>query len=180
MRKYLYLLVVLFLCSGCASGYMTSSSYDSATGKYETKKYTPFFSSDSVSLVKDAEFRVSVVITRRVEPISHSLLTSIGGLGPDDLYSSATAVFHFKNDSNDVLKLNLKSLNILNNKEILNLSEIVLLPGAKFSTREIKTRVSTYNTEFNLKLIYDINGIEKSQSFYLIRQTPEDLKKKER
>ena len=39
MRKYLYLLVVLFLCSGCASGYMTSSSYDSATGKYETKKY---------------------------------------------------------------------------------------------------------------------------------------------
>lgn len=112
MRKYLYLLFVSFLCSGCASGYMTSSTYDPATGKYETKKYTPFFSSDSMQLAQDSEFRVSVVITRRVEPISHSLLTSMGGLGPDDLYSSATAVIHFKNDSAESCRVILSSLDL--------------------------------------------------------------------
>jgi len=176
MKKYLYILVVLLFCSGCASGYMTSSSYDPATGKHETKKYTPLFSSDSAQLAENAEFKVSVVITRRIEPISYGLLASVGGLSSDDLYSSATAVFHFKNDSGETININLESLNILNAEENIKLPEIILSPGDRFSTKEIKTRVSTYSTDFNLKLTYDINGVKKSQNFHLTRQTSADLK----
>jgi hypothetical protein len=100
----------------------------------------------------------------------------VGGLSSDDLYSSATAVFHFKNDSDETLNINLESLNILNAEENIKLPEIILSPGDKFSTKEIKTRVSTYSTDFNLKLTYDINGVRKLQNFRLTRQTPADFK----
>jgi PBP1b-binding outer membrane lipoprotein LpoB len=69
-KSLVALVLGMSILSGCASGYMTSSSYDPATGKHETKKYTPLFSSDSIQLAENAEFKVSVVITRRVEPIS--------------------------------------------------------------------------------------------------------------
>lgn|SRR3989338_3285008 len=178
MKKWLYLILVSCFLGGCASGYMTSSTYDAKTGKYETKKYTPFFSSDSMPLAESAEFRVSVVITRRVEPLSHSFLTAMGGLGPDDLNSTATAVVHFKNDSDETLKINLKSLNIFNTENLTNLDEVILSPGDRFSTKEIKTEVSTYNTEFDLKLNYELNGIAKSTVFSMVRQTSEDFRKK--
>ena len=177
MRKLFILMVGALLTSGCASGYMYSSTYDPATNKKMEVVYSPLFFSDSYSLADGAEFKVSVVITRRVEPISYGLLASIGGLGPDDLESSATVVVHFKNDSQELYKI---QLNRFNQGSPIGVPEIILKPGDRFSTREIPLKVLTYEKAFNLELDYQLNGRHFSQIFSLKRETVEDLRKKSR
>ena len=160
---------------------MVVSSYDAETGKREKNRYTPLFSSDSMKLTENSEFRVSIVITKRVEPITHTFLQSFGALGPGDLNSSATAVIHFVNFSNDEIKVVLKSMDLFYKDENLNLieiGEIILSPQESYSTEEIETNVFTYSKEFEVLLNFDINGENRSQKFQMKRQTIEDVKKK--
>lgn len=179
MRKTPLIMLLAALCFfyGCSAGMLTSYQYDPIKGRRTKVVYSPLFSSDSMPLSQDAEFRVSLVITRRVEPISYGLLASVGGLGSDDTISSATVVYHFKNDSDQTLNVTLKNFSIYNDKQSLNVQQITLLSGDRFSTKPIITEVGTYNKELNLTLSYDLNGVEKSQDFHLIRQTMADLKK---
>lgn len=171
------LVLGIFLLSGCAVGYMSSSTYNPKTGKTSETVYSPLFSTDSLPLAAGAEFRVSVVITRRVEPISYSLLSSIGGLTPDDMFSKATAVVHFKNDSQQIYRINLKKFAVLNEKFLVKVPEIVLRPGDRFSTKAISVKAPTYDSAFPLKLFYALDDEPFNQDFSMQRQKMEDLKK---
>lgn len=169
--------MAIFFFSGCATGFMSSYTYDSKTGEKTKTVYSPLFSTDSLPLAEGAEFRVSVVITRRVEPISYSLLSSIGGLTPDDMESKATAVVHFKNDSQQTYRVALRKIIILNQEFTIKLSEITLNPGDRFYTKSIVVKAPTYNTTFTLRLCYELEGMSFSQNFSMKRETVEELQK---
>jgi hypothetical protein len=154
---------------------MTQYTYDH--GKRTKAVYSPLFSSDSVPLAEGAEFRVSLVITRRVEPISYSLLSAIGGLGPDDTESSATVVVHFKNDSQQTYRISLKEISVMNQKFNATIPEVVLKPRDRFDTEPVPVKAPTYNVDFELTLNYKINGKFFSQSFLMKRRTIEELKR---
>ena len=174
------LLVVVFLLSGCATGFMTIYSYDPKVGRETKTVYSPLFSSDSVPLTEGAEFRVSVVISRRVEPVSYSLLASVGGLTPDDMESTATAVVHFKNDSQQTYRIGLKEINILNQEFSVRIPEIILKSGDRFDTKEIAVKAPTYDTGFVLNLSYEIENKPANQTFAMKRERMEDLRKNKR
>ena len=170
------LLVVMLLLSGCATGFMTNYSYDPKVGRETKTVYSPLFSSDSAPLAQEVEFRVSVVITRRVEPISYNLLASMGGLTAEDMESQATTVVHFKNDSQQTYRIDLKEINILNRGFVVRIPEIILKPGDRFDTREIAIKAPTYDTSFTLSLRYEIEDGPASQIFAMRRERIEDLK----
>lgn len=178
--KLLTLIVAMFLLSGCAVGFMTSYSQDPNTGKSIKRVYSPLFSSDSASLAEGAEFRVSVVITRRVEPISYNLLSSVGGLTPDDMESKATAVIHFKNDSQQTYQIDVREINILNQGFPVKIPEVVLKPGDRFDTKQIAVKAPTYDTDFSLKLRYELESKSTSQIFAMKREKMDDLKQREK
>ena len=169
-------ILIAFLFSGCATGYMSSSTYDPQIGKTTKTVYSPLFSTESLPLAEGAEFRVSVVITRRVEPISYNLLASVGGLTPDDMESKATTVVHFKNDSQQTYRIDLKEINILNQGFFVKIPEIVLKPGDRFDTKQIAVKAPTYDTGFKLDLHYEIEGKPTSQIFAMRRERMEDLR----
>lgn len=181
MKKYLKLqissiwLLAALLLSGCAAGVMSSYTYDQNTGRDIKTVYSPLFSSDSQFLAEGAEFRVSVVITRRIEPISHSLAASIGGLTSEDIESKATAVVHFKNDSDRIYRISLKKITALNQDFPISSSEIILKPGDRFDSREFAVKAPTYDTIFNLSLFYDIDGQPSTQNFSMRRKTSDEL-----
>lgn len=172
------LVLGVFLLSGCAVGYLRSSTYDPRTGKTNETVYSPLFSTDSSFLAEGAEFRVSVVITRRVEPITYSLLSAMGGLTPDDMISKATAVVHFKNDSQQIYTIHLKKLVVLNEEFLIKVPVIVLRPGDRFSTKAIPVKAPTYDSVFPLKLFYALDGESFDQDFSMHRQKMEDLKRR--
>lgn len=174
-----WLLIVLLL-SGCAAGVMSRYTYDQNTGRNIKTLYSPLFSTDSQSLAEGAEFKVSAVITRRIEPISHGLLTSMGGLSFADIESKATAVVHFKNDSTQIYRINLKKIIVLNQEFSVAGSEIILKPGDRFDSKEFAIRAPTYDTTFTLKLTYDLDGAPLSQDFSMRRKTADELDKKKR
>lgn len=177
-KQLIVICVIVLLLSGCATGLMTIYTYDPNSKKSTKTVYSPLFSSDSTPLAEGAEFRVSVVITRRVEPISYSLLSSIGGLGPDDLESKATVVVHFKNDSQQVYRINLKKIKIQSQEVAINLPEIVLDPRERFDTKSFIVKVPTYDTSFGIDLFYGLNGDSFSKKFTMTRQTMEELEKR--
>lgn len=180
LKSLVTLVLGMFLLSGCATGFMTSYSSDPKTGQSIKTVYSPLFSSDSSLLANGAEFRVSVVITRRVEPISYSLLSAVGGLTPDDMESKATAVVHFKNDSQQTYKIALKEINILNQGFFVRIPEIILKPGDRFDTKQILVKAPTYDTDFTLGLQYEIDGKTLSRTFSMRRETMEDLEQQRR
>ncbi len=155
---------------------MGRSTFDPKTGKRTETTYSPLFSSDSLPLAEGAEFRVSVVITRRVEPVSYSLLRSIGGLPPEDMESAATAVVHFKNDSTRSYRIGLKTIKILNKEFSVHLPEVTLKPGERFDTRSIPIKMATYDVWTDLDLTYELDGTLLVQNFPMRRQTMEELK----
>ncbi len=180
MKQLIQILMVSLLMSGCATGFMTSYSYDPKVGRETKTVYSPLFSSGSAPLAEGAEFRISVVITRRVEPISYNLFASIGGLTAEDLESKATAVVHFKNDSQQIYKITLRKINIGNNEFAIRAPEIILKPGDRLDTKEVVVKAPTYNTAFSLNLQYDLNGQSMNKSFSVRRQTMEELAEKEK
>ena len=165
-----------FVLGGCAVGFMGHSTFDPKTGKRTQTTYSPLFSSDSFPLAEGVELRVSMVITRRVEPVSYSLLRSIGGLPPEDMESAATAVVHFKNDSAHSYRIGLKTIKILNKEFSVHLPEITLKPGERFDTKSIPIKMATYDIWTNLDLTYELDGTLLVQNFPLRRQTMEELK----
>lgn len=177
MRKIIILILVAILTSGCAVGYMSSSTYDPHTGKRSDTIYSPLFSTDSIPLADGAEFRVSVVITRIVEPLSHSMLSVIGGLTLDDMVSKATAVVHFKNDSKQIYKINLKKIIVLNQEFLVKVPEVVLKSGTRFDTKTIAVKAPTYDTTFDLTLDYELDGKSFIQNFPMRRETMEEIEK---
>lgn len=177
-NKSIIVIVIALLFSGCATGYMTSYKYDPKVGQETKTTYSPLFSSDSISLAGGAEFRVSVVITRRVEPISYSLLASVGGLPSEDLESKATAVVHFKNDSQQIYKINLRKITIASNEFNVRVPEIILRPENRIDSKEVTIKAPTYDTTFSLNLQYDLNGQTMSHNFSMQRQTMENLKER--
>ncbi len=167
-----------FLLGGCAVGFMGSSTFDPKTGKSTKTTYSPLFSSDSLPLGEGAEFRISEVITRLVEPVSYSLLRSIGSLSPEDMESAATTVVHFKNDSKNSYRIGLKKIKILNKEFSVNIPEITLKPGDRFDTKSIPIKMATYDTESSLELSYELDGKFLVQNFSMRRQTMEELNTK--
>ncbi|GEM_PF-3160693 len=180
MRKIFVLIITVFLTSGCATGYMYSSTYDPVTKKSTKVVYSPLFSTNSFPLAEGAEFRMSVVITRRVEPITYSLLTSIGGLGPDDMESTATVEGHFKNDSQKIYHITMNKLRIQNRDYVINASEIVLKPGDRYDTKAMAIKAPTYDVAFVLGLDYELDGKSLSQQFPMKRRSMEEIKKLKR
>lgn len=176
MKNYLKLqilsawLLVVLLLSGCAAGTMSSYTYDQDTGRNIKTVYSPLFSTESLPLAEGAEFKVSVVITRRIEPISHGLLTSMGGLTAEDIESKATAVVHFKNDSMQTYRINLKKFTVLNHEFPITGAEIILKPGDRFDSKEFAVKAPTYDTTFTLKVAYDLGGVSLIQDFLMRRE----------
>lgn len=166
-----------FLISGCAVGFMTSYTQDPKTGKSIKTVYSPLFASDSLPLAEGVEFRVSVVNARRVEPISYTLLASIGGLPPEDMKSKATAVVHFKNDSEKIYRIDLKKLIILTKEFSIKIPQVVLKPGDRFDTKSIAVIVPTYDTKFSLDLAYELDGKSFIQNLSMQRETMEEINK---
>lgn len=157
---------------------MTTYSHDPNTGRSTKTVYSPLFSSDSFQLAEGAEFRASVVNTRRVEPISYTLLASVGGLTLGDLDSKATAVIHFKNDSQETYQIILKKFRMHNQEFAIRFPEIILKPGDRYDTKSVPVKIGTYDTEFGLELDYELNGKPLTQQFPMLRQTMDQLKKK--
>lgn len=180
MKQIIQILMVSLLISGCATGFMTSYGYDPKAGRETKIIYSPLFSSSSTPLAEGAEFRISIVITRRVEPISYSLLASIGGLTADDMESKATAEVHFKNDSKEIYKIKLKRFKMLNTEFGINIPEIILNPGDRYDTKQFAVKAPTYDVAFGLQLDYELNGQPFSQQFPMKRQTMEGLAEKEK
>ena len=172
-------IIGIFLLGGCAIGFIDSYTSDPKTGKSTKTAYSPLFSSDSLPLAEGAEFRVSVVITRFVEPVSYSLLRSIGGLPPEDMESKATAVVHFKNDSKNIYRIGLKKIIILTKEFSVEVPEIILEPGDRFDTKSIPIKTATYDTQISLDLIYELDGNLFVRNFSMKRETMEEIKKKE-
>lgn len=168
-------LLIALLLSGCAAGTMSSYTYNQDTGRNIKTVYSPLFSTESLPLAEGAEFKVSAVITRRVEPISYGLLSSIGGLTAEDTKSKATAVIHLKNDSQQIYKVNLKKIIIFNQEFLVAKPEIILKHGDRFDTKEIPVKAPTYDASFNLNLIYEIDGQPFSQIFSMKRKTVDEL-----
>jgi hypothetical protein len=177
-KQLIIICVMALLFAGCAAGSMCVYTYDPSSKKSTKTEYSSLFLSDSTSFAEGAEFTVSVVNTRRVEPISYGLLGSIGGLTSDDLESKATVVVHFKNDSQQAYRINLKKITILKQDFIINFPEIVLDPGDRFDTKVFSAKIPTYDTSFELDLFYELKGRLLTEKFTMSRQTIEELNKR--
>jgi hypothetical protein len=175
-KQLMLICATSLLLSGCAVGFMTSHTFDPKTGESTKTVYSPLFSSESMSLAGGAEFRVSVVITRRVEPISYILLSSVGGLTSDDMESKATAVVHFKNDSQQIYKIKLIKFIIWHRDFPINVPDVILEPGDRFDTKSVAVKAPTYDKDFSLDLLYELDGQSFSRMFSLRRETMEKLR----
>jgi hypothetical protein len=163
----------LFLC-GCAVGFQTQKTYDASTGKWTAVKYSPAFISEILKLEGGLEAKISVVNMRRVNPLKYAAMSAADARGPEDLDSEATAVIHYRNDTSSLQRFQPLSLRV-NGKEFgINMGDVPFQPKERLETYPIYLVIKTYDTEFDLTLLYVSNGVKGEHTFHMRRETAQE------
>jgi hypothetical protein len=170
-------IALILSLAGCNNGSMTSSAYDGATGKGETKFYSKYY--DAGDWISIGEVGLSVVVDheKTVVPILHGIQTSLGALGPSDLEATGKVTLYNWNASDAKRQVIIKKVTSQQHTIQMKGKPVTLEPRSRSGGEIGSFPIPNYGTEIPVTVTYELDGKPGVLSLKLTRRTHEELKR---
>lgn len=184
MKVYVFSFLLLLPFLGCAANKQMTYYVDPETRAVKKVEYSPLFLGRGFLIDNFIEVYVVVVNEKKVMPVVHSLLDSMGSLPAEDLILPCTMSIHLRNNDNNAHTVVLNSANV--QSQHYSIHEDFSLGGKERKISKVYTikvdEMGLSGVEagawakprFNVTLAFEYDGVKYEKDFMVERQTTKE------
>lgn len=172
------ILLGILLLAGCSYSGMNSTTFDPVTGKMTTVHYSRFYEAEQN--LPEQKVRVSLVADtlKKNVPGIHELQTSIGALGPSDLYANASFFAVITNYSTLPVVFRATELSYWKQSALTNKVAQKIPAGHQEIVQLGFCQVDSYATNLTVRFDFAVDDETHETKLILERLTYDELEKR--